>query len=88
MRLIAELKYKIQSNCNFQDYKIKVEHDLMSWNFSNIPPVVVIADRGAQFVTGLSDATANVGEQAELCCKLSSATSQGQWYKNGKLVSL
>lgn len=50
--------------------------------------VGVLADKGVQFVIGLSDAVANVGEEAKLCCKLSSATSKGQWYKNGKLVSL
>ncbi|XP_075881054.1 immunoglobulin-like and fibronectin type III domain-containing protein 1 isoform X2 [Nelusetta ayraudi] len=46
-----------------------------------------VRDKGVQFVIGLSDAVANVGEQAKLCCKLSSATSKGQWYKNGKLLT-
>uniref|UniRef100_A0A8C4DYP3 Immunoglobulin like and fibronectin type III domain containing 1, tandem duplicate 2 n=1 Tax=Dicentrarchus labrax TaxID=13489 RepID=A0A8C4DYP3_DICLA len=42
-------------------------------------------NRGVQFVSGLSDTLANVGERAELSCKLSSETSVGCWYKNGKL---
>uniref|UniRef100_A0A8D0AFD5 Immunoglobulin like and fibronectin type III domain containing 1, tandem duplicate 2 n=1 Tax=Sander lucioperca TaxID=283035 RepID=A0A8D0AFD5_SANLU len=44
-------------------------------------------DCGVQFVSGLSDTVANVGERAELSCKLSSETSEGRWYKDGKLVS-
>uniref|UniRef100_A0A8D0AHT3 Immunoglobulin like and fibronectin type III domain containing 1, tandem duplicate 2 n=1 Tax=Sander lucioperca TaxID=283035 RepID=A0A8D0AHT3_SANLU len=40
---------------------------------------------GVQFVSGLSDTVANVGERAELSCKLSSETSEGRWYKDGKL---
>uniref|UniRef100_A0A3B5PR69 Immunoglobulin-like and fibronectin type III domain-containing protein 1 n=1 Tax=Xiphophorus maculatus TaxID=8083 RepID=A0A3B5PR69_XIPMA len=43
------------------------------------------ADRGAQFVRGLSDINAKVGDRAELSCKLNSETSEGRWYKNGKL---
>uniref|UniRef100_A0A672FC31 Immunoglobulin like and fibronectin type III domain containing 1, tandem duplicate 2 n=1 Tax=Salarias fasciatus TaxID=181472 RepID=A0A672FC31_SALFA len=41
-------------------------------------------DRGVQFVSGLSDTLANVGERAELSCKLSSEASKGCWYKDGK----
>lgn len=48
---------------------------------------LTVADRGVQFVSGLSDTLANVGERAELSCKLSNETSEGRWYKNGKLVS-
>ncbi|XP_023810732.1 immunoglobulin-like and fibronectin type III domain-containing protein 1 [Oryzias latipes] len=44
-------------------------------------------DRGVQFVSGLSDTIANVDEQVELSCKLSSDTSEGKWYKNGKLLT-
>ncbi|KAG7494799.1 immunoglobulin-like and fibronectin type III domain-containing protein 1 [Solea senegalensis] len=44
-------------------------------------------DRGVQFVSGLSDTNANVGERAELSCKLSSDTSKGCWYKNGKKLT-
>ncbi|XP_017264022.1 immunoglobulin-like and fibronectin type III domain-containing protein 1 [Kryptolebias marmoratus] len=50
-----------------------------------LPETVI--DRGVQFVRGLSDLNANVGCQAELSCKLSSDTSEGQWYKNGKLLT-
>ncbi|MED6236056.1 hypothetical protein ATANTOWER_003834 [Ataeniobius toweri] len=44
-------------------------------------------DRGVQFVRGLSDINAKVGERAELSCKLNSETSEGRWYKNGKLLT-
>uniref|UniRef100_A0AAV2M6X4 Immunoglobulin-like and fibronectin type III domain-containing protein 1 n=1 Tax=Knipowitschia caucasica TaxID=637954 RepID=A0AAV2M6X4_KNICA len=40
-----------------------------------------------QFVSGLSDTTANVGARVELSCKLSSETAAGKWYKNGKLLT-
>ncbi|XP_029946943.1 immunoglobulin-like and fibronectin type III domain-containing protein 1 [Salarias fasciatus] len=43
-----------------------------------------VTDRGVQFVSGLSDTLANVGERAELSCKLSSEASKGCWYKDGK----
>ncbi|XP_059186123.1 immunoglobulin-like and fibronectin type III domain-containing protein 1 [Centropristis striata] len=46
-----------------------------------------VEDLGVQFVSGLSDTVANVGERAELSCKLSSETSEGCWYKNGKLLT-
>ncbi|XP_034545040.1 immunoglobulin-like and fibronectin type III domain-containing protein 1 [Notolabrus celidotus] len=42
---------------------------------------------GVRFVSGLSDTMANMGERAELSCKLSSETSEGHWYKNGKLLT-
>lgn len=45
------------------------------------------ADKEVQFVSGLSDTTANVGERVELSCKLSSDTAVGRWYKNGKLLT-
>uniref|UniRef100_A0A3B3VDQ4 Immunoglobulin-like and fibronectin type III domain-containing protein 1 n=1 Tax=Poecilia latipinna TaxID=48699 RepID=A0A3B3VDQ4_9TELE len=44
-------------------------------------------DEDAQFVRGLSDVNAKVGERAELSCKLNSETSEGCWYKNGKLLT-
>uniref|UniRef100_A0A3Q2UK54 Immunoglobulin-like and fibronectin type III domain-containing protein 1 n=1 Tax=Fundulus heteroclitus TaxID=8078 RepID=A0A3Q2UK54_FUNHE len=44
-------------------------------------------DRRAQFVRGLSDMNAKVGERAELSCKLNNETSEGRWYKNGKLLT-
>ncbi|KTG32988.1 hypothetical protein cypCar_00006994, partial [Cyprinus carpio] len=43
-----------------------------------------ITDHGVHFLNGLSDAAANVGESAELSCKLSSEDSNGLWYKDGK----
>ncbi|KAK2861784.1 hypothetical protein Q5P01_001317 [Channa striata] len=39
------------------------------------------------FVSGLSNAVANIGEQVELSCKLSSDAPKGCWYKNGKLLT-
>ncbi|XP_041639537.1 immunoglobulin-like and fibronectin type III domain-containing protein 1 [Cheilinus undulatus] len=50
-----------------------------------VPDTVI--DPGVRFVSGLSDTMANTGEQAELSCKLSSETSEGRWYKNGKLLT-
>uniref|UniRef100_A0A3B5QJW0 Immunoglobulin-like and fibronectin type III domain-containing protein 1 n=1 Tax=Xiphophorus maculatus TaxID=8083 RepID=A0A3B5QJW0_XIPMA len=44
-------------------------------------------DEDAQFVRGLSDINAKVGDRAELSCKLNSETSEGRWYKNGKLLT-
>ncbi|XP_076003216.1 immunoglobulin-like and fibronectin type III domain-containing protein 1 [Genypterus blacodes] len=46
-----------------------------------------VTDRSAQFVSGLSDTTAHVDERAELSCKLSNETSEGNWYKDGKLLT-
>ncbi|XP_028303350.1 immunoglobulin-like and fibronectin type III domain-containing protein 1 [Gouania willdenowi] len=48
---------------------------------------LIVEERGVQFVSGLSDTLANVGQQAELSCKLSSETAEGRWYKNGKLLT-
>ncbi|XP_069389375.1 immunoglobulin-like and fibronectin type III domain-containing protein 1 isoform X2 [Paralichthys olivaceus] len=50
-----------------------------------VPDTVI--DRGVQFVSGLSDTVANIGERAELTCKLSTDASEGRWYKNGKLLT-
>jgi len=57
--------------------------------FNDVPKLTLflLAARGVQFVCGLSDTVANIGERAELSCKLSSDTSEGRWYKNEKLVS-
>ena len=55
--------------------------------FLNVYLLHTVADRGVHFLSGLSDTNANVGERAELSCKLSSEDSEGRWYKNGKLVS-
>uniref|UniRef100_A0A3Q3NDF0 Immunoglobulin-like and fibronectin type III domain-containing protein 1 n=1 Tax=Labrus bergylta TaxID=56723 RepID=A0A3Q3NDF0_9LABR len=49
--------------------------------------VFIVADPGVRFVSGLSDTMANTGERTELSCKLSSETSEGRWYKNGKLLT-
>ncbi|XP_041836596.1 immunoglobulin-like and fibronectin type III domain-containing protein 1 [Melanotaenia boesemani] len=50
-----------------------------------VPDTVV--EKGVRFVSGLSDTVVNVGERVELSCKLSSETSEGCWYKNGKLLT-
>ncbi|XP_071059407.1 immunoglobulin-like and fibronectin type III domain-containing protein 1 [Pseudochaenichthys georgianus] len=50
-----------------------------------VPDTVIVT--GVQFVSGLSDTLANVGDRAELSCKLSSETAVGRWYKNGKLLT-
>ncbi|XP_029286583.1 immunoglobulin-like and fibronectin type III domain-containing protein 1 [Cottoperca gobio] len=50
-----------------------------------VPDTVI--DCGVQFVSGLSDTVAKLGERAELSCKLSSETTEGRWYKNGKLLT-
>ncbi|CAK6972950.1 immunoglobulin-like and fibronectin type III domain-containing protein 1%2C partial [Scomber scombrus] len=44
-------------------------------------------DHSVQFVSGLSDIGANVGERAEMSCKLSSDNSEGRWFKDGKLLT-
>uniref|UniRef100_A0A8B9HME6 Immunoglobulin like and fibronectin type III domain containing 1, tandem duplicate 2 n=1 Tax=Astyanax mexicanus TaxID=7994 RepID=A0A8B9HME6_ASTMX len=41
-------------------------------------------EAGVYFVGGLSDTTANVGESAELSCKLSNKDCVGNWFKDGK----
>nr|XP_040061043.1 immunoglobulin-like and fibronectin type III domain-containing protein 1 [Gasterosteus aculeatus aculeatus] len=46
-----------------------------------------VADRGAQFICGLSDTVANIAQRTELSCKLSSEATEGRWYKNGKLLT-
>ncbi|XP_031727684.1 immunoglobulin-like and fibronectin type III domain-containing protein 1 [Anarrhichthys ocellatus] len=43
-----------------------------------VPDTVI--DRGVQFICGLSDTVANIGERAELSCKLSSETSEGRCF--------
>ncbi|TRY89362.1 hypothetical protein DNTS_015301 [Danionella cerebrum] len=43
-----------------------------------------ITDPGVHFLKGLTDTTANIGDTAELWCKLSSEESIGIWYKDGK----
>ncbi|XP_023689392.2 immunoglobulin-like and fibronectin type III domain-containing protein 1 isoform X1 [Paramormyrops kingsleyae] len=41
-------------------------------------------DPGVYFSSGLSDVHAIIGEAAEMFCKLSSGSSDGVWYKDGK----
>ncbi|XP_055077860.1 immunoglobulin-like and fibronectin type III domain-containing protein 1 [Periophthalmus magnuspinnatus] len=54
----------------------------------NVPLVPdTTINRDVQFVSGLSDTKANVGERVEFSCKLSSDTAVGKWYKNGKLLT-
>lgn len=48
---------------------------------------VILAEHAVQFVSSLTDTVANVGEPAELSCKLTSEKTEGRWYKNGKPVS-
>ncbi|XP_049335126.1 immunoglobulin-like and fibronectin type III domain-containing protein 1 [Astyanax mexicanus] len=43
-----------------------------------------VKEAGVYFVGGLSDTTANVGESAELSCKLSNKDCVGNWFKDGK----
>ncbi|XP_029006622.1 immunoglobulin-like and fibronectin type III domain-containing protein 1 [Betta splendens] len=49
--------------------------------------LLTVDDQGVQFVSGLSDTVANSGERVEMSCKLSSESSKGCWYKNGKLLT-
>lgn len=44
------------------------------------------SDPGVHFHAGLSDCNVNVGEAAELQCKLSSEECEGIWYKDGDEV--
>ncbi|KAM8914641.1 immunoglobulin-like and fibronectin type III domain-containing protein 1 [Spinachia spinachia] len=50
-----------------------------------VPDTVV--GRAAQFICGLSDTAANIGQRTQLTCKLSSEATEGRWYKNGKLLT-
>ncbi|XP_063072212.1 immunoglobulin-like and fibronectin type III domain-containing protein 1 [Engraulis encrasicolus] len=46
-----------------------------------VPETVI--DPGVYFTCGLSDASAIMGQSAELVCKLSSEDCEGVWYKDG-----
>ncbi|XP_029994766.1 immunoglobulin-like and fibronectin type III domain-containing protein 1 isoform X2 [Sphaeramia orbicularis] len=46
-----------------------------------------VIDPGVQFICGLSDVNAIIGETAELTCKLSSEDCEGAWFRDGKKVS-
>lgn len=39
-----------------------------------------------QFIVGLSDVSAVIGEAAELTCKLSSEDCEGTWFRDGRKV--
>lgn len=45
-------------------------------------------DPGVQFVSGLSNVHALIGQPAELMCKLSSDNCEGAWYRDSKKVRL
>lgn len=45
------------------------------------------SDPGVHFQAGLSDCKANIGEAAELECKVSREDCPGIWYKDGVEVS-
>ncbi|KAM8868669.1 immunoglobulin-like and fibronectin type III domain-containing protein 1 isoform 1-T2 [Synchiropus picturatus] len=63
-----------------------VDHGDKKKQRSRTGPLVpdIGADRGVVFVSGLSDTLGNVGERVELSCKLSSDTTEGRWFKDGK----
>ncbi|KAG7472123.1 hypothetical protein MATL_G00105240 [Megalops atlanticus] len=46
-----------------------------------------VIDPGVQFISGLSDVNAVVGQPAELMCKLSGESCEGAWFKDGKQLS-
>ncbi|KAM4610603.1 immunoglobulin-like and fibronectin type III domain-containing protein 1 [Polymixia lowei] len=47
----------------------------------------LVIDPGVQFITGLSDVNAIIGESAEIMCKLSSDDCEGVWFRDGKKIS-
>ncbi|XP_054473735.1 immunoglobulin-like and fibronectin type III domain-containing protein 1 [Anoplopoma fimbria] len=79
-KLIHTLRVK---DCKMEDYGVFYAIAGITSSCASLK----VEDRGAQFVCGLSDTLANIGERAELSCKLSSETSEGRWYKNGKLLN-
>ncbi|KAM9856190.1 uncharacterized protein ACBR49_002315 [Aulostomus maculatus] len=46
-----------------------------------------VTDPGVQFICGLSDVDAIIGESAELTCKLNSEDCEGVWFRDGKKIS-
>ncbi|XP_046896264.1 immunoglobulin-like and fibronectin type III domain-containing protein 1 [Hypomesus transpacificus] len=46
-----------------------------------------VIDPGVQFVSGLSDVTALMGQPAELLCKVNSEICEGAWFRDGKKIS-
>ncbi|KAK7916435.1 hypothetical protein WMY93_012196 [Mugilogobius chulae] len=70
------------------DERMETEKTKMLWEMRMIQAKTMEQrNKSIQFVSGLSDTTANVGERVELSCKLSSDTAVGKWYKNGKLLT-
>ncbi|XP_071750737.2 immunoglobulin-like and fibronectin type III domain-containing protein 1 [Centroberyx gerrardi] len=47
----------------------------------------LVIDPGVQFISGLSDVNAIIGETAEITCKLSSEDCEGAWFRDGKKIS-
>ncbi|XP_077368711.1 immunoglobulin-like and fibronectin type III domain-containing protein 1 isoform X2 [Festucalex cinctus] len=45
-----------------------------------------VIDPGVQFIWGLSDINTNIGENAELTCKLSKEDCEGVWFRDGKKI--
>nr|XP_054587588.1 immunoglobulin-like and fibronectin type III domain-containing protein 1 [Nothobranchius furzeri] len=48
---------------------------------------LIVEDPGVFFTSGLSDATAIIGTDAELLCKLSSEDGEAVWYKDGREIT-
>ncbi|XP_034151732.1 immunoglobulin-like and fibronectin type III domain-containing protein 1 [Esox lucius] len=46
-----------------------------------------LIDKGIQYVSGLSNTNAVIGQPAELMCKLSKDNCEGAWYKDGKKLT-
>lgn len=47
-----------------------------------------MSDPGVQFISGLSDVNAIIGDPAEIICKLNSENCVGAWFRDGNKVSL
>nr|XP_023847137.1 immunoglobulin-like and fibronectin type III domain-containing protein 1 [Salvelinus alpinus] len=48
---------------------------------------LIVEDPGVQFVSGLSNVHALIGQPAELMCKLSSDDCEGAWYRDSKKLT-
>ncbi|XP_044207407.1 immunoglobulin-like and fibronectin type III domain-containing protein 1 [Thunnus albacares] len=49
--------------------------------------LLCMLDPGVQFICGLSDVNAIIGEAAEFTCKVSSEDCEGAWFRDGKKIS-
>ena len=49
--------------------------------------LLCMSDPGVQFVSGLTDVTALMGQPAEILCKVNSEICEGAWFRDGKKVS-